>query len=72
MPIESSLFDRICSNRFNGRYPVVIKASGEKLVVNLLHSKQICLVDEDPTMELKTLSLAFGDHFYPKELLRWF
>ena len=51
---------------------MVIKASGEKLVVNLLHSKQICLVDEDPTVELKTLSLAFGDHFYPKELLRWF
>lgn len=70
-PVENTLFDHTCSNRFHGRYPVVVKASGNLLLVNLMHSKEVCFVDEDPLVPVRKLELSFGDHFYPRELLKW-
>ena len=71
-PIESNLFDRACSNRFNGKYPMVVNPSGKLLLVSLVYSKEICYVHEDPLIAVRKNNLAFADHFYPKELLRWF
>jgi hypothetical protein len=36
-----------------------------------VHSREVSFVDEDPLVPVKKLALSFGDHFYPKELLKW-
>jgi hypothetical protein len=51
---------------------VVIKASRDILIVNLLYSQEICFVNEDPTIEIEKIALSFSEHFYPKEMIRWF
>jgi hypothetical protein len=49
----------------------VVKASGNLLLVSLVHSKEVCFVNEDALIPVKKLELSFADHFYPKELLKW-
>jgi hypothetical protein len=52
LPVENALFDRACTNRFHGKYPAVVKASRNLLLVSLVHSREVWYVDEDPLIAL--------------------